>query len=166
MAANRLLDWALTALAWVVLPVQLVTTLVLGLLVSVSFGLLAWPIGLLWMVFLWPLVGASWLCSRVEALRNPIGFLGIPWAILANTYVCLMPAMGELEGRAAKLLLTETWPFTWEFRRLQAGTLDLGSAAAAPLRDMLERVSRDDPIKQWTVDRLGRAAQRRTAPGL
>ena len=50
MAANRMLNIVLTILAWVVLPLQIVTTFVLGVLVSISFGLLLLPIRLVWMV--------------------------------------------------------------------------------------------------------------------
>lgn len=156
MRANKLLEAILTGLAWLLLPLQLVSVFVLGILVSLSRGVLAWPLDLLWVALRAPLVGASWLCSRRSALRNPIGILGIPWAILAYTYRCLTPETGELRVRVADLLLVEAWPFSWEFRRFQAGSLDLASAGAAPLRELLERVSRDDAIKQWTVDELAR----------
>jgi len=156
VAANRLLHIILTVLAWIVVPAQFVTTLVLGLFVSLSFGLLLLPISLVWMVLFFPMVGASWLCSRAEPLRNPIGFLGIPWAVVASTYVCLMPSMGEFESRAEKLILTDSWPFSWEFWQFQTGQLDIDSTGAEPLREILIRVSRNDSLMQRTIDRLQR----------
>jgi len=156
MVANRVLDAILTVLAWIVVPVQLVTTLVLGILVSLSFGLLLLPISLIWMILFFPMVGASWLCSRAEILRNPVGLLGIPWAVVAHTYVCLMPSMGELESRAAKMLLANSWPFSWECWQFQRGRLDIASTEAAPLRKHLTRVSRNDALTQRTIDRLAR----------
>lgn len=159
MVANRILDAILTVLAWIILPVQLVTTFVLGILVSISFGLLLFPISAIWMILLFPMLGASWLCSRVRVLRNPIGLLGIPWAVVAYTYACLMPSMGEVESRAAKLMLTESWPFSWEFWQFQTGRLHIASIEAGPLSEILARVCRMDPLKQRTLDRLSRREQ-------
>ena len=158
VASNRILDAILTVLAWIVVPVQLVTTLVLGLLVSLPLLglLLLLAMSLVWVVLLFPMIGLSWLCSRTEPLRNPIGLLGIPLAIVADTYACLMPSMGELESRAAKLLLANSWPFSWEMWRFQTGRLDIASTQAAPLREILTRVSRNDPLMQRTIDRLAR----------
>jgi len=156
VVANRILDVILTVLAWIVLPLQIVTTFVLGLLASVSFGLLLLPISLVWMVLILPMVGASWLCGRIEQLRNPIGLLGIPLAAVAHTYACLVPSMGEFERRAAKLMLTGCWPFSWEFWQFQAGNLDIDSADAESLREVLLRGSRNDPLKQRTIDRMQR----------
>ena len=156
MAANRLLDAILTVTAWIVLPAQLVTTLVLGILVRISFGSLLLPISLVWMLLLFPMLGASWLCGRIEVLRNPIGLLGVSWALVADTYAALIPSMGELESRASKLMLAESWPFSWEFWRFQIGRLDIDSTQAVSLRECLARVSRNDPVKQRTLGRLAR----------
>ena len=113
MLANRILRVLVGISGFVVIPVQLITTLVLGILVSVSFGILLLPISLIWILLLFPMIGASWLTAKIEWLRNPIGLLGIPWAIAATTFVALMPSMGELESRAAKLMLTDSWPYSW-----------------------------------------------------
>ena len=70
-----------------------------------------------------------------------------------------MPSMGEFESRAAKLMLTESWPFSWEFWQFQAGQLAVNSAEAEPLREVLMRVSRNDPLKWRTLERLERREQ-------
>ena len=149
-----ILGMALTGLAWVVVPVQVVTTFILGILASISFGLLLLPTSAIWIVLLFPMLGTSWLCSKAEALRNPLGVLGIPWAALTNTYACLIPSMGEVESRAAKLMLTESWPFTWEFWQFQRGRLELASIEGGPFDVVLARVSRGDPVRQRTLDHL------------
>jgi hypothetical protein len=159
MFANRVLDFIFTILAFVVVPVQLVTTFLLGILVTFSFGLLLWLLSLVWAVLVFPLVGTSWICSKAEIIRNLVGFLFIPWVVVANTYACLVPSMGELESRANKLLLTETWPFCWEYWQFSTGRLDIGRPEADRLREVLDRVSRKDALKQRTLDRLSRHEQ-------
>lgn len=156
MISNRVLDFILTILVWIVVPVQVFTTFVLGILVMCTFGLLLLPLSLLWITVMFPLIGASWLCSRFELLRNPVGFLGIPMAVIAHTYCCLMPSMGELESRANKVLLTESWPFSWEYWQFSRGRLDLDSSEGEALSEILVRISRADPLKQRTIDRLCR----------
>ena len=156
MFANTLFRIFETVLAWVVVPVQIVTTFVLGLLVSLTFGLLLLPISLVYIVLLWaPLIACSWVCSKFELLRNPVGVVLLPLALLANTYVCLMPSMGELESRAAKLLFTRSWPFSWEFFRFQTGRMDIEADEAEPLRRVLARaVPTRDFLSQRVVQRL------------
>jgi hypothetical protein len=154
VTANRVLNILLTALAVVTLPVQIVTTLVLGLLVSLTFGLLLFPISLIWMVLLGPLLGLSWIGFRVPSLRNVIGFIFLPWAAIAYEFVCLMPSMGEIEGRAAKMLHCETWPFTWAFWQLIRGRLDTESTEAYELRAVIDRVTQRDLIQQRTAERI------------
>ena len=127
MITNRILNVILGIFAIVVFPCQLVTTLVLGLAVSFTFGLLLLPISLIWALLLSPMVAISWLCNKVPALRDVFGIIFIPWAVFANTFVALMPSMGELENRASKLMLCGSWPFTWEFQQFLSRKLDLES---------------------------------------
>ena len=158
MVANRILNVVLTMLAWIVLPLSFVTTFVLGVLVSITFGLLLLPISLVWIILLLgPLLGLSWLCQKVPPFRNLVGVLFLPWAVLADTFVCLMPSMGELENRAAKMMLCCTWPFTWEFWQLWSGRLDLTSSEspeAIALSEVITRVSRRDALMQRVVTRI------------
>ena len=158
MVANQILNIMLTILAWVVLPLSLVSTFVLGLLVSITFGLLLLPISLIWFVFfLGPLLGLSWLCKRIKIFRNLIGILFIPWVVLADMFVCLMPSMGELENRAVKLILCETWPFSWDFWQFWSGRLDLTSSEsleAQTLEEVIERVTSRDALKQHVIRRI------------
>ncbi|MBI5205807.1 MAG: hypothetical protein HZA11_12915 [Nitrospirae bacterium] len=154
MLANRILNVLVGVLAFLVVPLQLVTTFVLGLLVSLSFGILMLPITLIWVVLSFPMIGASWLTARIGWLRTPIGLIGIPWAILADIFVALMPSMGEMESRAAKLMLAESWPYSWECWRFQIGKLDLSSSDCTPLREVVGRISRGNPLMQRTINRI------------
>jgi len=145
MWANRVLDALITVLAWVVLPVQLVTTFLLGLLVQLTFGLLLIPFSLVWMVlFLGPLLGLSWLWGKATLLRVPVAGLGIPLALLANTYTCLIPSMGEMESRLSKILLCQTWPFTVQSWALVTGRTTPDSEAVAEFNAVLVRLARKD----------------------
>ncbi|MBU2620767.1 MAG: hypothetical protein KKD92_00415 [Proteobacteria bacterium] len=154
MLANRILNVLIGVLAFLVVPLQLITTFVLGLLVSLSFGILLLPITLIWVVFSFPMIGASWLTVKIGWLRTPIGLIGIPWAILADIFVSLMPSMGEMESRAAKLMLAESWPYSWECWRFQIGKLDLSSPECAALREVIGRISRGNPLMERTVNRI------------
>lgn len=159
MAANRILDIVLSIIAWPLILVVLVTTFLLGILVQMSFGLLLLPISFVWMLLFGPLLGLSWLCHKVQVLRNVIGLLGIPWAVLANTFVSLMPAMGELEGRAFKMLLCQTWPFTWEFSKFSSGRLDIQSTEADQLNHIIARLTRRDALMERVVWRITNGEQ-------
>ncbi len=157
MAANRMLNIVLTILAWVVLPLQIVTTFVLGILVSISFGLLLLPISLVWMLLIGPLLGLSWVCQKAPLFRNLLGIIFLPWAVVADTFVSLTPSMGELENRAAKLMLCNTWPFTWEFWQFWSGRLDLTSSdvpEAIALSKVISRVTYKDALMQRVVLRM------------
>ncbi|MES2177799.1 MAG: hypothetical protein V4550_08015 [Gemmatimonadota bacterium] len=124
---NKILHIILGITALFVLPFQIVTTFVLGLLVSRTFGLLLVPISAVWMVlFLGPLIGLSYAFERVPQSRLFIAIVGIPLAFLADTYVALMPSMGEADNRYAKMVLCQTFPYTWRFMRYQRGQLNIG----------------------------------------
>lgn len=152
--SNRVLDKIITITSLIVVPVQFVTTLILGVLVVITFGLLLLPISLVWMVFIFPMIGVSWLCKGNEVFRNIIGFIGIPWVLIAHTYACLMPSMGEIESRADKLMLTEAWPFCWEYWQFGKGRLDLKTPEGQVFYRILLRISRKDAVKQRTISRL------------
>ena len=157
MFANQILNFILTILAWIILPIALVTTFILGILVSITFGLLLLPVSIVWMLFfLGPLLLLSWLCHKIPVLRNFVGILFLPWVVLAYTYVCLMPSMGELENRAEKMMLCNTWPFTWEFWQFRFGRIDLTSSESAEVKTLSEvifRISRRDTLMQRVVKR-------------
>ncbi|MEW5702915.1 MAG: hypothetical protein AB1792_11900 [Candidatus Zixiibacteriota bacterium] len=156
MWANRALDAALMLVAWLVIPVQLVTTFVLGILVSVTFGLLLFPMSLIWIVcFLGPLLGLSWIWEKAPLLRIPLAVVGIPLAFVGNIYACLMPSMGELDSRVSKLLLSESWPYSLDCWRLIKTKSLPESPGAEQFRRILAEVSQKNrPYLQY-LESLG-----------
>ena len=156
MITNRILNVILGIFAIVVIPFQIASTLVLGLAVSLTFGLLLLPINLIWAILFFPMLALSWFCNKVPALRNVFGIIFIPWVLLTETFVALMPSMGELESRASKLMLCNSWPFTWEFWQFLLRKLDLESAdpAAVALNEVVERMSSHDPLMQRVLMRV------------
>jgi hypothetical protein len=161
MTANRILDGILTVTAFLVLPIMFVTTLLLGIAVQLTFGLLLLPISLVWLVLYCPMLGLSWICHKAIALRNVIGIIFIPWAVVADTFVTLMPSMGELESRASKLMLCQAWPFTWEFRQFLLHRVDLESAdpASVALNEVVTRMSYKNPLMQRVIMRVSNGEQ-------
>ena len=155
MVANRVLFAILMVSAWVVIPLQLLTTLVLGLMVWLTFGLLLLPLSFIFLLMWGPLVALSWLGARVRYSRELVGLLGLPLAVVAEVYVALMPSMGELENRAAKMLLVRCYPYSWEFLRFETGHLDIESPEAASLLKVLNRVARDT-LSRRVVGRIAR----------
>jgi len=92
--ANKTVDFLISVTVWVVLPLQVVSTFVLGCLGTITFGVFLLPISFIWMVlFLGPLLGLSWLWDKVPLLRIPTAILGIPAAVLGNAYTAIMPSM-------------------------------------------------------------------------
>ena len=156
MITNRILNAILGILAIVVIPFQIATTLVLGLAVSLTFGLLLLPINLIWVILLFPMLALSWFCNKVPAFRNVFGIIFIPWVLLTETFIALMPSMGEIESRASKLMLCNSWPYTWEFWQFLLRKLDLDSVdpATIALNEVVERMSSHDPLMQRVLMRV------------
>lgn len=156
MIANRVLHVILGMTSLVVIPVQIVTTLVLGLAVSLTLGLLLLPISLIWATLLAPMLFFSWICSRVPALRDALGIILIPWVVVSDIFISLMPSMGEMESRAAKLMLCDLWPYSWECWQFQSGRLDLESSdpAIVAFSEILHRRAIRDPLKQRVIMRI------------
>ena len=114
MIVNKILEIILLILSVVVIPVQIVTTFVLGLLVRLTFGLLLIPISIIWTVlFLGPLVALSYIYEKVYITRIFVAIVGLPIAVIGNIFCCLMPSMGEKNDRVTKMLLSNIFPFTW-----------------------------------------------------
>ena len=124
------------------------TTFVLGLLLSLTFGLLLIPISLIWVVlFLGPLLSLSYVYERVTILRPFIAVMGIPLAVMGDIYVSLIPTMGEIESRLSKLVLCQTFPYTWKFTQLQKGKENIKNGDV--LAKILKEVSKTTPLSKY-----------------
>ena len=146
---NRILEIILGIISFVIVPIQLVTTFVLSILVSITFGLLLFPLSLVWSVlFLFPLVGLSYVYEKAPLLRIPIAIIGIPIAVLGNAYAAFIPSMGDMESRCTKLLITESFPFSWHYYQLTLrNPLIEYSNGFTSLLEFFDRINYKD--KRW-----------------
>lgn len=150
MVSNTAMQLSITALAAVIVPLQIVSTLILGLAVALTFGLLLIPLSVLWVVVLAPVLAISWVGERVPAIREAIGFLCLPWVVVVYAYACMMPSMGELDSRAVKLILCESWPFTWQVWRYFRGEFDRWPQISA----VILRITEGDPARQRALRKI------------
>lgn len=151
MWAYRTLTVLLMLVAWLVIPLQLVTTFILGILVSITFGLLLLPLSLVWIVFfLAPLLALSWVWEKAPFLRIPVALLGIPIAFAANIFASLMPSMGEMESRVSKLLLSESWPYSLDcWRMIRTKSIPETPGADDFSQILVESCEKNPPYTQY-----------------
>ena len=148
MLTNKIIHIIIAVTGFIVIPIQAITTFVFGILVSLTFGLLLIPIGLIWTIlFLGPLLGLSYIYERLAILRPFISIIGIPFAVIGDTYVALMPSMGEKDSRYQKLILCQTFPYTWKFVQFQRNKLNIGKNDI--LSKILREVSRVEPLDKY-----------------
>jgi len=154
MTTNKIIFILITITAFVVIPIQIITTFVLGLLVSIPLigFLLLILISSIWIVlFLGPLLGLSYVYERVVILRPLISTIGIPLAVLGDIYVALMPSMGEMEGRYEKMIICQTFPYTWKFNQFRSDKLNIEKDDV--LAKILRIVSKTKPLNKY-LDKL------------
>ena len=149
MITNRTLEIILGILSIVVIPIQIVTTFVLGILISITFGLLLFPLNFVWtVIFQYPLIGLSYVYEKALILRIPVAIIGILFAVSGNTYASLIPSMGETKSRTSKLLLTEGFPYSWHYHRLTLGSMVIKYTNGFPnLILFFDRIKPND--KRW-----------------
>lgn len=149
MTTNRILEIILGIISILVIPVQAITTFLLGILIKITFGLLLFPLNIIWSVlFLHPLIGLSYVYEKVPLLRILVAVIGIPIAIIGNTYTSLIPAMGDTDSRLSKLLLTESFPYSWHYHRLTLGSYLIEYTNGFPnLLLLFDRIKAKD--KRW-----------------
>lgn len=89
------------------------TTFILGILVTLTFGLLLIILSLVWLPLFGLILGSSWLWIKVP-LTRPILFLpGVIIAVVSEFYVSLVPDMGEKYQKLLKLGLCDSWPYSF-----------------------------------------------------
>jgi hypothetical protein len=150
MIINKIISIIISITAILVIPVQIITTFVLGLLVSIPFVgfLLLLPISLVWVVLFWgPLLGLSYVYEIIALIRPVIAIIGIPLSVVGNTYVALMPSMGEMDSRYAKMVICQTFPYTWRFNQYENNKLNIGKDDV--LTKILREVSRAKPLSKY-----------------
>ena len=81
-----------------------------------------------WIIlFLGPLLGLSYVYERVTILRPFISIIGIPIAVIGNEYVALLPSMGEMDSRYAKMIICQTFPYSWRFNQFENNKVNINS---------------------------------------
>lgn len=159
MITNRIIDIVISITSFVTVPVQLITTFVLGILVRLTFGLLLLPISLVWTVlFLGPLLGISYIWERLSFTRLFASLIGVPLAVIGDAYVAMMPSMGEMDSRVTKLLLCQTFPYTWRCWQFEVHELKVDSQDE--LHGVFQRCSRDVAIRAYLNSRFAQATKR------
>ena len=97
---------------------MLVSTLVLGILSTITFGIALLP----FLVVLWLLnietVGTSWLWLNVPVSRVLIVIPGVMIAAVQSNYTALLPYSGDWDSRAEDLARAEAWPRSYLVQQL------------------------------------------------
>ncbi len=151
MITNKIILMLIGITGLIVIPLQIITTFILGILVSLTFGLLLIPISLIWTIlFLGPLLGLSYIYERITILRPFISIIGIPLAVIGDTYVALMPSMGEKDSRYAKMIICQTFPYTWRFNQFHSNKLNIEKNDV--LNRILQEVSKAAPLRKYLDD--------------
>ncbi|MGD1119971.1 MAG: hypothetical protein ABR886_10880 [Dehalococcoidales bacterium] len=102
-----------TILFFPIFPIQLITTFVLGILTTITFGIFAWLTTGIWLLFLGPLLGTSWLWTRLPFLRPILILPGVLWARASGICATIFPSMGDWSARKIKLDICDIWPLSW-----------------------------------------------------
>jgi hypothetical protein len=163
MTTNKIISAFVAITAIIVVPIQLITTFILGLLVKLTFGLLLIPFSIIWVIlFLGPLLGLSYVYERVVITRPFVAIVGIPLAILGDIYVALLPSMGELDSRYSKMIFCQTFPYTYRYFQFANHKLKIQSddilykifkevSKAKPLGNYLENIVLQNQSQSYEI---------------
>ena len=95
-----------------------ISTLVLGLAATITFGVPLYLLSIPWLVLLGILLGTRWTWLNFPIVRPLLFIPGVIVTAVAYTYVSLVPAMGEKYQKALKLALCDSWPYSFTVFRL------------------------------------------------
>lgn len=113
MLTNKIIYYATAVISFILIPIIPISTFILGLLVSFSFGLFLIPITLVWWCFYFPMLGLSFIYEHYKILRPIAAIIGLPFAIMGEIFISLMPSMGEKNEKMAKWLCSLAFPYTY-----------------------------------------------------
>ncbi|NCD07403.1 MAG: hypothetical protein EOL97_14925 [Spirochaetia bacterium] len=128
MTVNKILVFFIIVTSFIVMPIQLITPFILGILMSIPIVdlILLLSFSFIWTVFFYaPLIGLSYIYDKFPILRIPVAFIGVPLALLGNTFTALIPSLGEKESRFEKMITCQTFPYTWRYTKLVFNKLDV-----------------------------------------
>ena len=101
-----------------------IVTFALGILVSLTFGLLLFLLSLIWLPIFGLLLGTSWLWLRAWYLRPILIIPGVITAFIGSLYVRFVPDMGEKYQKVLKLGYCDAWPWTYTMFRISLTVQD------------------------------------------
>ena len=154
MLTNKIIHVVTGLTGIVLLPIVPISTLVFGFLISITFGLLAIPITLVWCCFYFPLLALSFIWEKYKILRPIAAIIGIPIAIIAEIFVSLMPSMGEMDAKMAKWLNTLSFPYNWTLFQLERNSAyPITSGNYRKLLDIFYRVKTNNKYMTAYIDK-------------
>ena len=108
---------------------------------------------LVWMVALFPVVALSWVMSKCDFLRIPVGIIGFPFALIAGLWThFLVPP--SIEIKRMRAMLVASYPYTYEFYMFLLGKdFALSKNASANLFALIALFSKDKMDEQ-VIDTL------------
>jgi hypothetical protein len=147
---NRILHILVGLVGFPIVPVSFISVLVITMVDLLTFGLALSILNLIWVfLFFGPLLALSWLWQVTPLFRYLIAFVGVPLALLAYCYVCLVGSLmpwGKFGSKAAELALCEIWPLTGDFLGFMMGKVRRGSDRFTNLAPFLSQVRRANPV--------------------
>ncbi len=117
MWANKVIGFLNAVLYWPFAIAGLVTTFIGGILMGLPIvGLLfVLLLNLIWLPFLGVLLASAWCWHRgPSALQPLVAIVGIPVAVVGNTYLMLSPGggdPGDMLAKHMKQVMCQHWPY-------------------------------------------------------
>lgn len=116
----RLLISIVSILTFILTPI---TTFLLGIfgfipIVGQVFALIQ---SIVWsVIFLFPLMGFSWVSKKLKWLAPIISIIAIPLSLLGFIFANLTPSWGDWNGRFNKILIASVFPYNYQVFNLIA----------------------------------------------
>ena len=108
--AYYFLDGALRLILMPLILLQLISTLVLGIVVQITCGLALLPMSIPWIPMMLLMLGGSRLWMAAPVLRPVLLLPLLLLAHIAEKYVAFLPSMGEWDSRMSKLAICHGCP--------------------------------------------------------
>lgn len=135
----------------VLVPIQLITSFIFGILSLITFDLLLIPISFIWTVlFLGPITGLSYVYEKVAILRPFVAITGIPFAVIGNIYIQLIGAIGDNNAKMEKFIICRTFPYTWRYLQYKNNKLNIHKDDV--LAKILKQICGSKPFKNHLDD--------------
>ena len=95
----------------------------------------------------WTSVGLSFVYEKIFLLRPFVAIIGIPFAIFGEAYVALLPSMEELDSRYSKMIICQTFPYSYTYFQYSNHKLILEPSNI--LNKIFVEVSKSKPLGEY-----------------